>query len=73
MPGSRTSSSIEIDVLAVENRQRGFAARRPGGRGITLQDCRERVAHPLVVVDDQDGLGFVAHRAAGNGVIVSGG
>ena len=51
----------EVDVLAVEDRQRGFAARDAQHAVLALEDRGQRVAHPLVVVDDEDGLRLVAH------------
>ena len=53
----------EVDVLLVEDRQRRFAAAHPQHAIFAFQDRRQRVPHPLVVVDDEDGLGLGAHLA----------
>src|SRR5581483_11143821 len=52
----------QIDFLAVEHRQRRLAARHLQHPVVPLEDRRQRVAHPLVVVDDEDRLGLVGHR-----------
>ena len=52
----------QIDVLPVEDRQRRFAARHAQHAVLALQDRRQRVPHPLVVVDDEDGFRLLGHR-----------
>ena len=52
----------QIDVLAVEDRQRRLAARHAEHPVITLQDCGQRVPHPFIVVDDEDRFWLLAHR-----------
>ena len=61
----------QVDVLAVQDGQRGFAARDAQHAVLALEDRGQRVPHPLVVVDDEDGLGLVAHCAgvASRGVL----
>ena len=51
----------QVDVFAIEDGQRRFAARDPQHAVFPLQDRGQRVPHPLVVVDDENGLGFLAH------------
>ena len=51
----------QVDVFAVQDGQRGLAARHAQHAVLALEDRRQRVAHPLVVVDDEDSLGFMAH------------
>ena len=55
----------EVDVFAVEDGKRRFAAHHPQHAELALEDRGQRVPHPLVVVDDQDGLLFLAHGARG--------
>ena len=45
----------EVDVFAVEHGQRRLAARDPQHAVLALEDRGQRVPHPLVVVDDEDG------------------
>ena len=64
----------QVDVFAVQDRQRRLAARDPQHAVLALEDGRQRVPHALVVVDDEDGLGLVAHRCWGEAArIVAGG
>ena len=63
----------EIDVFAIEDRQRRFAARHAQHAVFAFEDCRERVPHPLVVVDDEDRFGFGAHELREPGGILAGG
>src|SRR5580765_1891752 len=51
----------EIDVFAREHRQRGFSARHAQNAVLTLENGRQRVPHPLIVVDDEDGFGLWIH------------
>ena len=44
----------EIDVLLLQQRQRRLAARHRQHAIIPLEDGGDRVAHPLIVVADQD-------------------
>jgi hypothetical protein len=53
----------EVDVLLVEDRQRRLAAANPEHAIFAFQDRRQRIPHPLVVVDDENGLGLGAHLA----------
>ena len=46
-----------VHVLAVEDGQPALARRRAQHAVLAAQDRRQRVAHPLVVVDDEDCLG----------------
>ena len=64
----------QIDVFAIQNRERGLAARYAQDAVLTLQNGRECVAHPLVVVDDEDRFWLMGHRLAAKPArIVSGG
>ena len=51
----------EVDVFAIEDRQRGFAGRDAEHAILAFEDRSERIAHPFVVVDDEDGLRLGAH------------
>ena len=51
----------EYDVVAVQNRQGGFAARHAKHAVVALQDRRQRIAHTLIVVDDEDGFLLMNH------------
>jgi len=53
----------EIDVLLVENGERGFAAGDAQDSVIALENRGEGIPHSLVVVDDENGLRFLTHRA----------
>ncbi len=55
----------QVDILAIEDRQRRLAAADAQDAVLPLQDRRQRVAHAFVVVDDEHGLEFMAH-ASGN-------
>ena len=55
----------QVDVLAVEHGQRGFAARDAEHAVLALEDRGQRIPHALVVVDDEDGLRLLAHRPGG--------
>ena len=46
----------QVDVLLFQQRQRGLAARDRQDAVVALEDRADRVAHPLIVVADQDGL-----------------
>ncbi len=46
----------QVDVFLAQEHEGGLAARHRQHAVIPLQDRRQRVAHPLVVVADQDGL-----------------
>ena len=64
---------MQVDVFAVEDRERRFAARHPQHAILALEDRGQRVAHPFVVVDDQDGFGLMAHwhsEAETRGIVV---
>ena len=67
----------QVDVLLVQHGQRGFAARDAQHAVLALENRGQRVAHPLIVVDDEDGLQLGSHFAHSNlertGRIVSGG
>ena len=52
-----------VHVLAVENGQPGLARRRAQHAVLAPQDRRQRVAHALVIVDDEDCLGARSHRS----------
>ena len=52
----------QVDVLAIQNGQSRLSAATREHAVLPLQNRGQRVAHPLVVVDDEDGLGLVAHR-----------
>ncbi len=51
----------QIDVFAIQDRERGLAARYPQHAVLALEDRREGVAHPLIVVDDEHRLRFMRH------------
>ena len=51
----------QVDVFTVENRQRGFAAGDPQHAILALENRRQRVAHTLIVVDNEDRLRFLSH------------
>ena len=51
----------QIHVFPIEERERGFAGRCSEDSVFTLQNRRQRVTHPFIVVDDENGLGFVGH------------
>jgi hypothetical protein len=53
----------QVDVLLLHHLKRGFARSlpaAPGNRGRST--AGQRIAHPLVIVDDEDGLAAVRHR-----------
>ena len=49
---------MTIDFLVLEQRQRGLAARDRQDAVVAPEDRGNRVAHPQVVVADQDGLAW---------------
>ena len=55
----------QVDVLALEERQRRLAARHRQDAVVALEDRGQRIAHPLIVVADQDGLGGPGHGRVG--------
>ena len=67
----------QIDVFAIQDREGGFATGHAEHVVVTLQDRRQRVAHALVVVDDEDGFRLMNHRVrevrGSPAVIVAGG
>ncbi len=65
----------EVDVFAVQDGEGRFAARDPQHAELALENGRQGVPHPLIVVDDEHGFGLLAHCAWGGrpGGIVSGG
>ena len=76
MPGKRTSSTIRVDVLFVQARQRFFgAARLDDGIAGALEHHPQRAADVLLVVDDQDpgGHASVYHSLPVGGGGLSGG
>ena len=44
----------QIDVLAIQDGERGFARRRAQHAIVPPEDGVQRVTHPLVIVDDED-------------------
>ena len=64
----------QVDVFAIENGKGRFAAGDPQHAIIALEDGGERVPHPLVIIDDEDGLGLGAHLAgiAAGGIVAGG-
>jgi hypothetical protein len=44
----------QIDVFLLQQRQRRFSARHHQDAVVALQDGADRVAHPLVVVADEN-------------------
>jgi hypothetical protein len=62
----------QVDVFVLEQAERGLAARNREHVVVALQDCRDRVAHPLIVVTDENGL-RTAHRclASRRGLLAS--
>ena len=62
----------QVDVFAVQDGKGGLAGRDPQHAVIALQDGRERIAHPLVVVDHKHGLGFLTHQGCGRGIVAGG-
>ncbi len=53
-----------VDFLLAEERQRGFAARNRQDPIVPSEDRRDRVAHALIVVADQDGFRGRRHEKA---------
>ena len=51
----------QIDVFAVQNRERGFAGRCAQHSIVAPENRIQRVTHPLVVVDDEDRLRLGIH------------
>ena len=54
----------QVDVLLLHHLERGFAGRGPQHAVVAPQDRRQRLAHSLVVVDDEHGLAAFGHAAA---------
>ena len=54
----------QVHVFAIQNRERGFAACRAQHAVIAPENGVQRVPHPLVVVDDEDGLWLEIHEAS---------
>ena len=52
----------QVDVLVLQQAQRRLAARHAQDLVVPLQDRGQRIAHALIVVADQDGLGGPVHR-----------
>ena len=52
----------EIDVFTVENGECRFSRAHFEHAVLSLQDRRQRIPHPFVVVHDEDGLRLLAHR-----------
>jgi hypothetical protein len=52
----------EIDVFFVDHLQCGLAGRGAEHAVIALEQCCERVAHSLVIVNNQHGFSAFRHR-----------
>ena len=55
----------QIDVFAIQNGESRFAARHTKHVVVALQNAGQRIAHTLIVVDDEDGFGLVDHWVEG--------
>ncbi len=55
----------QIDVVLGEQGEGGLAARHSQDPVFALQDGGQRVPHPLVIIDDEDGFRLVTHLTEG--------
>ena len=59
---ARLTGNGGVDVFAIENGKRGLACGYSKHAVLALEDRRQRVPHPLIVVDDEDGFRLMAHQ-----------
>jgi hypothetical protein len=63
-PGQPDVEEDQVDVFVLEQAERGLAARHRDHLVVTLQDRGDGVAHALIVITDEDRLGWT-HREDG--------